>query len=230
MMNYDIKNIPPVDFNIENLRKYSILGALIGVTALPNNEHSMRAWFLNTIHSVCRNYHEARSLAVQQVCSDELDKDKYFYVFDIPLFLENAVTGAYRACKALDQLAKKKELESEFIEQISLLAASFGEKNTDSIQKLSQMRNQFDHMYAQIVNSQQGKGPVCICFDDTGANIIFRKVKIETRVFLELIEHIFLLVGSMFKGFDPRESHHSLGHPIRMTITAEVIVNGKKVG
>lgn len=100
---------------------------------------------------------------------------------------------------------------------------SFIQSHEETIKKLSSIRNQFEHMHAQIVSGETGNGPILITFSDHGQCINFRKLKLDVVLLHELIKDLYQLIARMYTGFDEK-SPLQHGGPIKLSISANIEV------
>jgi len=107
-------------------------------------------------------------------------------------------------------------------------AEGFSRKFSDSIEQLSSIRNQFEHMHSQIVASQTGSGPISIVFGEEGRTVKFRKLKMEIERLHELIEGSFRVIAGLYPAFNA-DSPPEAGGPMKLTMTVSISVVGGNV-
>lgn len=57
-------NIPEIDYNIEGLRRHSLLCTFLNNEGLTEVEWKLRNWLLHTVYSATRHYTKARELVI----------------------------------------------------------------------------------------------------------------------------------------------------------------------
>lgn len=204
-----LENVPELNFNYEGLRRHSLMCLFISEPMLSDQERKLRGWLLHTLVCAARYYTKARELvALQNSPSKDKSDGTIFYTLDIAEQIENCISATYRAHMAIDRLSKTNTELSMHIED-----------SRQSFDKLSRIRNQFEHMHSQIVSGETGDGPMSICFYDSGRIIKFRNLSIDTLALHNLIKNIYFIVAEMYPSFDASSSPES-GGPIKISISA----------
>ena len=207
------ENIPALNINIEGLKRHLFMTKFLPETSITSGNLKLRAWLLHTIATSARNYSKARELVTLQNKADQVrDGGAIFYALDVAEQIESCVMATHRACMAIKKM----------VGSLSH-AGGFYDKFGNSINKLSEIRNQFEHMHTQIVSNESGSGPISIEFSDEGRCIRFRKLKLETIQLHGLIEGTYRLVASLYPGFNADSPAEAAG-PIKLTVTADIIV------
>ena len=204
-------NIPEIDFNIEGLRRYSLLCAFFQNEDLTEIERKLRGWLLHTVYSAMRHYKKARELVVLQNNADQQrDGGLVLHLLDVSEQIEDCVTGVYRSCMAVRRMTDQNNIYNTFIES-----------HEETIKQLSNIRNQFEHMHTQIVSGETGNGPISITFSDHGNYINFRKLKLEVVSLYKLIKGLYEVLASMHSGFDANSAMEPAG-PTRLSFSAKM--------
>lgn len=207
-----LENIPDLQGNIEGLKRHSFACVFIPEPNLSQDDRRLRSWLLHTVASASRHYLKARELVQRQENSDQSkDGGAVFHILDVSEEIEDCVMATYRACMAIKRTSSFQ------------IASDFPRNCEGAIEALRQIRNQFDHMHAQITASETGSGPISIVFGDEGKTIRFRRLSMETASLGELIDGAYKVVASLYPVFNassPKES----GGPMKMTITASIEV------
>lgn len=203
-----VTNIPELRINIEGLKRHSAV-CIFGfeIQPLDDREKKLRAWLLHTLVSAARHYSKMRELVQLQNNASHKDGGTVFYVFDIAEQLEDSVMAAHRFCAAF-RMMKSFSAATRFISA-----------NQDSIVSLTAIRNQFEHMHTQIASGESGRGPISINLSDAGKTICFRKLRLETSKFYDLIEAAFYVVAEFYPEFDTNSAPEAQG-PLKLTVTA----------
>ena len=205
------ENIPEIDFDIEGLRMYSFLCAFLQNESQSETERKIQSWLLHTVFSATRHYTKARDLVVLQNNADQQrDGGAVLHLLDVSEQVEDCIAGVYRSCMAIRRMTEKNKSCECFIDS-----------HSSKIDQLSKIRNQFEHMHAQIVFGETGNGPISIIFSDEGSAIIFRKLKLDVVSIYELLKGLYTVVASMYSGFDANSSIHPGGGPVKLTISAD---------
>lgn len=185
---------------------------LVSESMLSDQERKLRGWLLHTLVCAARYYTRARELvALQDSPSKDKSSGTIFYTLDIAEQIENCISATFRAYMAIDRLSKTNVELSMHIEN-----------SRQSFDKLSRIRNQFEHMHSQIVSGEIGDGPMSICFYDSGRIIKFRNLSIDTLALQDLIKTIYLIVAEMYPAFDASSIPES-GGPIKISVSFQVV-------
>ncbi len=207
-----LKNIPNLHGNIEGLKRHSFACVFIPEPNLSQDDRKVRSWLLHTVASASRHYLKARELVQRQENSDQSkDGGAVLHILDVSEEIEDCVMATYRACMAIKRM-------SSFQSAIDFFKSCEG-----AMEALRQIRNQFDHMHAQITASETGSGPISIVFGDEGKIIRFRRLSMETASLGGLIDSAYKVVASLYPAFNA-SSLKELGGPIMMTISASIEV------
>jgi hypothetical protein len=202
--------------NIEGLKRHSFMRAFVPEPKVPLEERRLRIWLLHTLATAARQYTKARELVLLQEQADQAnDGGAIFYLLDVSEQLEGCVMALHRVFTAL-----KRMYSSNTPQHIQDLGKTFD--------KLSSLRNQFEHMHTQIVSKETGKGPISITFANEGASVRFRDKWIDTTELKSLLQAAFIEVSSLFPLFDAN-SAPELGGPIKLSITGTIeVIEGKQ--
>ncbi|NHF67283.1 hypothetical protein [Xanthomonas hortorum] len=205
-------NIPDLHGNVEGLKRHSFACVFIPDPNLSQDDRKLRSWLLNTVASASRHYLKARELVRRQEDSDQSkDGGAVFHILDVSEEIEDCVMATYRACMAIRRMNSFQS------------ANDFSRSCEGEMESLRQIRNQFDHMHAQIIASETGNGPISIVFGDEGKVIRFRRLSMDTASLGGLIDGAYEVVASLYPAFNANSRKES-GGPIMMTITASVEV------
>lgn len=134
--------------------------------------------------------------------------------------VEGCLAATFRACNAITRLAGSLDE-----------ASSFTQDHSSLIKKVTTVRNQFEHAHTQIVSGETGDGPILMAFDDMGASIRFRSVKLATLSIHTILVGAYRVVASMFPQFDSG-SAPEVARPIvlpmtmNMTMTEQAVKQG----
>ena len=206
-----LENIPELNVNYEGLKRHSHLSLFVQDPNLTPQARKLRGWFVHTVVSSVRHYNDARTLVLKQETADQIkDGGVIFYIFDVYQHLESCIGYAYRAVYSIHK-----------IDQGNTLFTSFKKEHKDAVERLSKIRNQFEHMHTQIVSGQSGKGPIYITYGHEGKEIHFRSLRISTSEMHKVLKSLYLAACSFFPVFDP-ESTAELGGDPRLSIRMEV--------
>lgn len=204
-------NIPELYFNFEGLNRHSFLAILLPEAQNSDDERKLRSWLLHTLVSSARHYNKARELVfLQNTASHNNDGGTVFHVLDLSEHMEDCISATYRACMAVRRMSKNNDGLQAFVD-----------KHLLAIEKLSKIRNQFEHMHSQIVSGEVGSGPISITYSDGGTVIQFRKQKLKTALLYELIRGLYFSIASLYPRFDP-SSKPEKGGPMKLTVSAEM--------
>ena len=207
-----VGNIPDLHGNIEGLKKHSFVCVFIPEPTLSQDERKLRSWLLHTVASASRHYLKARDLVQRQENSDQKkDGGAVFHILDVSEEIEDCVMATFRACMAIKRIG--------FCQS----ATDFSNRHEKPMENLRLIRNQFDHMHAQITASETGSGPISIVFGDEGRTIKFRRLTMQTACLGELIDGAYTVAASLYPAFNANSPKES-GGPIKMTITASIEV------
>ena len=208
-------NIPQLAVNIEGLKRHSFILVFVPETTLSSEERRLRTWLLHTLVSAARQYTKARELVLLQERADQAtDGGAVFYVLEVSEQLEGCVVALHRVFMALRRMRSSDP-------QLQM------EKLHNAFEKLTAIRNQFEHMHMQIVPGETGKGPISITFASEGSSIRFRDKRLETSELRDLLQAAFLQVSSLYPSFDPN-SAPELGGPMKLTITSTIeVIEGR---
>jgi len=207
------ENIPEIDFNIGGLRKHALLCVFIKENELNVLDRKVRNWLLHTVCSASRHYTKVRDLIVSHNnASQKQDDGVVLHLLDVSEHLEDCVTAIFRSCMAVQRMSYKNST-----------CEIFSESHKYKIEKISRMRNQFEHMHSQIISGEVGNGPVSITLSDEGEFIRFRSLKIEALFLYELLKGLYHVVASMFDNFDVSSEIEAIG-ALKLSITANARV------
>lgn len=210
------EHVPNLDINFEGLRRHSFMLIFSPEPELATSDRKLRTWLLHTLVTACRHYQEARTLVVKQDNHDQMrDGGAIFYVLDVAENLEHCVSATFRALSAVRRIAKRRQQ-----------ATCFLDREQKSIAKLTELRNQFEHMHTQIVSDEAGNGPISMSFAEDGRKILFRKKSLRTASLRELLRGLYFEIGAMHPKFDVHSSPER-GGPSKLTMTATVQVIDK---
>lgn len=205
------ENIPLLDLNYEGLKGHSFLCLMVKDVQITDEERKFRGWIQHMMVVSARKYNIARELVYKQNTTDQIKEGGLIlYVFEVSEHLEHCISCLFKACMAIKNSRDKNEIYLDYFT-----------KNESRIEKIAKIRNQFEHMYSQIVAGETGKGPLHISFSNEGKNVQFRKLKLETECLYILIRDLFYLVCDMYPGFDPKSKQTPEG-PRKLILNAEV--------
>jgi len=206
------KNIPDLLGNIEGLKRHSFVCVFLSEPSLSPDDRKLRAWLLHTVASASRHYSKARELVVLQENSGrERDGGTIFHILDVSEQIEGCITTIYRACMAIRRLNNLPE------------ALLFETNNQKPLERLRSIRNQFDHMHAQITSGEVGNGPISISFSNEGKSIQFRRLSMDTADLRNIIDGAYKVIASLYPGFD-MNSLKEAGGPIKLNIHTSITV------
>lgn len=207
-----VENIPDLHGNIEGLKRHSFACVFLPEPNLSQDERKLRSWLLHTVTSAARHYLKARHLVHRQENADQSrDGGAVFHILDVSEEIEDCVMATYRMCMAIRRLSSCQD------------AVEFSKSHEKSMQDLREIRNQFDHMHAQITAAEAGSGPISIVFGDEGRAIRFRRLSMHTVDLGELIDGAYKVVASLYPAFNA-SSPKEPGGPVKLTMTASISV------
>lgn len=202
------ENIPEINFNIGELKRHSFLSVFIDEPEKSVEERKLRTWLIHTVFSACRHYSNVRDLVIKQNNADQQrDYGLVLHLLDVSEHIEDCIAGTYRSCMAVRRLSDQNKYCKEFISE-----------NSDAIQSLEKLRNQFEHMHCQIVAGQSGNGPISIVLANEGKSIHFRNKKVSVSSLFILLQGLFKILITMYPKYEPSNTVQANG-PTKLTIT-----------
>lgn len=213
--------MPPLNLNIEGLRKHAMLVTLfVSESDVSIEKRKWRSWLVHCLVKTARHYNEARSLILAQINEGkrppaEIEKGRQLHMFDFPFAMEDCITSLEKAVACIRALANKGEVQSAYVLALN-----------DERQSLNDFRRQQEHMHSQIAAGQTGDGPILVALSDAGDGMRLRDLTMSFSALFRLIDAIYRDVATFFPSHDPESPAAHGGVPqisISMSVETKVI-------